>query len=158
MREEDVPTEQPEAEEEARLPSSHADAWRSRRDHASAVKGPRPAVGLIWPVRDRASFRALANGARRRRGVLAVTCARLDESGPPRVAYAIGRHVGGAVTRNRIRRRLRAVVRDEAAVLEPACAYLISAGPAALKTPFSELRTTFRAIVGDLAGSPGAPS
>ena len=49
MREEDVPTEQPEAEEEARLPTPHADARRSRRDHASAVQGPRPPVGLIWP-------------------------------------------------------------------------------------------------------------
>ena len=84
-----------------------------------------------------------------------MTCARLDESGPPRVAFAVGRQVGGAVTRNRIRRRLRAVVRDEAAVLEPSCAYLIGAGPAALKTPFSELRATSCAIIGDLAASPG---
>jgi hypothetical protein len=47
-------------------------------------------------------------------------------------------------------------VRAEAACLEPACAYLISAGPAALKTSFSELRATFRAIVGDLAAHTGA--
>jgi ribonuclease P protein component len=87
-----------------------------------------------------------------------VTSARLDESGPPRVAYAVGRHAGGAVTRNRIRRRLRAVVRDEAAHLEPACAYLISAGPAALDAPFSELRATLRAIISDLASTPGASS
>ncbi len=87
-----------------------------------------------------------------------MTCARLNDSGPPRVAYAVGRRAGGAVTRNRIRRRLRAVVRDEAALLEPACAYLISVGPAAMKTPFSELRATFRAIVGELDASTGAPS
>jgi ribonuclease P protein component len=87
-----------------------------------------------------------------------VTCARIDESGPPRVAYAVSRRVGGAVARNRIRRRLRAVVRAEAAFLEPACAYLIGAGPGALKTPFSELRATFRAIVGDLAAQAGAAS
>ena len=87
-----------------------------------------------------------------------MTCARLDESGPPRVAYAVGRRVGGAVARNRVRRRLRAVVRDEAAHLEPACAYLDQRRPRARSTtPFSELRATFRAIVGDLAASPGAP-
>jgi len=50
------------------------------------------------------------------------------------------------------------VVRDEAAHLEPACAYLISAGPAALDAPFSELRATLRAIISDLASTPGASS
>ena len=85
-----------------------------------------------------------------------MTCARIDEGGPPRVAYAVSRRVGGAVARNRIRRRLRAVVRAEAARLEPACAYLISAGPTAIDAPFSELRATFRAILADMAGHSGA--
>ena len=31
---------------------------------------------------------------------------------PPRVAFAVGRAAGGAVVRNRIRRRLRAALRD----------------------------------------------
>ena len=48
--------------------------------------------------------------------------------GPPRVAYAVGRRVGGAVARNRLRRRLRAVVAAAAPRLAPG-AYLVSAGP-----------------------------
>jgi ribonuclease P protein component len=147
MREEDVPAEQPEAEEEARLPAPHADPRGSRDDPAAAREGSRPPVGLIWRVRDRASFRALAAGARRRRGVLTVTCVRATDDRPPRVAYAVGRHAGGAVTRNRIRRRLRAVVRDEAALLRPGHLYLVGASAAAAHTAYRDLRATLRAIL-----------
>jgi ribonuclease P protein component len=57
----------------------------------------------------------------------------------PQVAYAIGRHCGGAVVRNSLRRRAREVVRSTAPTLargtylvrlEPAAATL---GPAALR-------------------------
>jgi ribonuclease P protein component len=58
-----------------------------------------------------------------------------DASGA-RVAYAIGRHVGPAVTRNQIRRRLRAIMRDT--TLVPG-AYLVAAGPAAATATFAEL-------------------
>lgn len=60
---------------------------------------------------------------------------------PPRVAYAIGRTVGGAVVRNRLRRRLRSVVSELDPVLQPG-AYLISAAPRAASLSFEELRTT----------------
>jgi ribonuclease P protein component len=154
MREEDVPAQQPEAQEEARLPPAHALAQRPRRDRAAAIQGSQPPVGLIWAIRDRASFRALTTGARRRRGVLTVTTAPSQSPGPPRVAYAIGRRAGGAVERNRIRRRLRAVVREERAVLRPDALYLVSAGPAASTTSYCDLRTTFRAIIDDLHREP----
>jgi ribonuclease P protein component len=66
------------------------------------------------------------------------------------VAYAVGRRVGGAVARNRLRRRLRAVVRAEAEHLVPGHAYLVGAGPAATTVSHRELRTAFRAIADDL--------
>ena len=59
--------------------------------------------------------------------------------GPPRVAYAVGRSVGNAVERNRIRRRLRAVVRAHADRLVPGTAYLVSAGPRATTMSYEEL-------------------
>ncbi len=69
---------------------------------------------------------------------------------PPRVAYAVGRKVGGAVVRNRVRRRLRASVVRHRAELRPGAAYLFGAGRDAATVPFTELETA----VGELlAGS-----
>ncbi len=49
----------------------------------------------------------------------------------------MGRRAGGAVVRNRIRRRLRSIVRE--AELAPG-SYLIGAGPEAATLPYDELR------------------
>ena len=60
---------------------------------------------------------------------------------PVRVAYAVGRPVGGAVARNRLRRRLRALVReiDDRRSLAPGL-YLVGATPAATATSADQLR------------------
>jgi ribonuclease P protein component len=62
-----------------------------------------------------------------------------DERGPVRVAYSVGRKVGGAVVRNRWRRRLRAIAAEAAGELAPG-AYLIGIGPDVRSLTFSELR------------------
>jgi len=58
---------------------------------------------------------------------------------PPRVAYAVGRPVGGAVVRNRVRRRLRAATRAHAAVLAPGHAYLVHAAAGAAGRSYADL-------------------
>jgi len=63
-------------------------------------------------------------------------------SEPPRVAYAIGRGVGGAVVRNRVRRRLRAATRAHADSLVTGHAYLVSARPAARASSYQELSSS----------------
>jgi len=68
-----------------------------------------------------------------------------DDSGL-RVAYAIGRRVGGAVVRNRVRRRLRAAVAAEADRIPPG-AYLVSGEPAIAGIPFEELRMSVLAAM-----------
>jgi ribonuclease P protein component len=55
------------------------------------------------------------------------------------VAYAIGRHAGNAVVRNRLRRRLREAVRARAELLERDTAYLVGADPAAATMSFEAL-------------------
>lgn len=60
---------------------------------------------------------------------------------PPQVAYAVGRRVGGAVRRNRLRRRLRAAVFDLAPDM-PTGAYLVSAGAEANGLSFRDLRSS----------------
>jgi ribonuclease P protein component len=70
-----------------------------------------------------------------------------------RVAYAVGRRVGPAVVRNRLRRQLRAAVREIAVGTDGLApgAYLISARPEAAGRPYAELR----ADLGDaLAAAP----
>ena len=54
------------------------------------------------------------------------------------VAYAIGRAVGPAVTRNLVRRRLRALICQKFVDL-PAGLYLVGATPAAAQRSFGEL-------------------
>jgi ribonuclease P protein component len=143
MREENVPTEQPQAKQEARLPPADAVQGRPSGVAPSPDQGSLPPVGLIWPIRERSSFRALATGRRRRRGVVVVTSAVVGPPcEPPRVAYAVGRRAGGAVTRNRVRRRLRAATRAHAEQLEPGCAYLVGlvgAGGSHDSLPYSVL-------------------
>jgi ribonuclease P protein component len=68
---------------------------------------------------------------------------------PPRagaaVAYAIGRRIGSAVVRNRLRRRLRALVADHEG-LRPDAAYLVTPGHEAVSR-------TAPALAADLRGA-----
>jgi ribonuclease P protein component len=72
-----------------------------------------------------------------------------DGSGPPRVAFAVGRRAGGAVARNRVRRRLREVARRSSL---PGGDWLIGAGPGAASASFAELSGWVSAAVSTLVG------
>jgi len=97
----------------------------------------------LWRVTDRASFQALRRGRRVRRGPLSVAYVPADPvavPSPARVAFAVGTATGGAVVRNRVRRRLRAALRE--LVVEgrlPAGTYLVGASAEVARTPWSEL-------------------
>ncbi|MGI8757363.1 MAG: ribonuclease P protein component [Acidimicrobiales bacterium] len=90
-------------------------------------------------------------GVRVRRGPLVATYLDEGPAAPPRVGYALGRHLGGAVVRNRTRRRLRAVlaelVRAEPAAV-PGGALVIGVQADVLDWSPSELRS---GVVGLLA-------
>jgi ribonuclease P protein component len=120
---------------------------------------------LIWRIRDRSTFEALRReGIRARSGPIGITflpdpvvtappgaqtgpdgAPPILETGPlpPRLAFAIGRRVGHAVERNRLRRRLRAIFADLAhqgpAALPPG-AYLVGCQVGAAGTTHEELR------------------
>ena len=72
-----------------------------------------------------------------------------DADRPPRVAFAIGKRVGGAVVRNRLRRRLRAALSSTAAPL-PAGDYLLGASPEAAALTFGELNVLVRELLASL--------
>lgn len=62
------------------------------------------------------------------------------------MAFAIGRNVGGAVHRNRARRRLRAVMTELGPRLAGR-AWLVGAGPDVLRADFAALRADADAAV-----------
>ena len=138
MREAHVPTQQPQAQEEARFSHAHAYSRRSRHHPDSPAAGPVASLGLIRRTPDRATFAALARARRWRRGPVDLRFVALDGGGP-RVALAVARHGAPAVTRNRARRRLRAAIAVHAGGLVPDGAYLFGAGPAAATVPFPRL-------------------
>jgi ribonuclease P protein component len=88
-------------------------------------------------------------GRRFRHGVLWCTWIADVDARPPRVAYAIGRVVGGAVVRNRLRRQLRHAVAAEARRGGlPAGWYLVGATPAAIAIDGDELRASIGVLLG----------
>ena len=107
----------------------------------SPDQGPLPPVGLIWPIRERSSFRALARAGVDVEVSSMVTCAVVGPTlEPPCVAYAVGRGSGAQWRRNRVRRRLRAAARAHAEELQPGSAYLVARrGSAAAELPYAEL-------------------
>lgn len=65
------------------------------------------------------------------------------------MAYSIGRRVGGSVDRNRLRRRLRAIL-DELASEIGAGDYLVSAGTGARQSGYRELKAMASNALHDL--------
>src|SRR5690606_6982403 len=95
-------------------------------DHqVSSRQGPHPADGLIWRITERRAFQSLASTGRRSR-TESLWCSYVNDPAvtPVRVAFALGRNIGPATTRNRVRRRLRAILQAGAASV-PACGYLL---------------------------------
>ena len=108
---------------------------------------------MIARVRRRTQFRAFTSpvSRRRRRGPLSIVAAPSVDPGVPRVAYAIGRSVGNAVERNRLRRRLRSALPSVESRLRPDRAYLIGASKGAQSLTYREIVV----ILGQLTSDPG---
>ena len=67
------------------------------------------------------------------------------DPGPPRVAVTAGKQVGGAVRRNRAKRRMREAVAQ--APIRQGREYVLVATPAVVDAPFGELTAWVRAAV-----------
>lgn len=103
---------------------------------------------MTWRITDRETFETLRrDGVRARSGPISVTFVASGGENA-RVAYAIGRRVGNSVERNRLRRRLRAAVRqlEEDAELRPG-AYLVTPVREALQMTSSQLPQKLREVM-----------
>ena len=137
--EEDLPAQQSSSCKEARLPSAHEHPRRPSHSQGSSRPRPGSAVGLIHRIRDRAGFELLRQRGRRVSSGPLWCIAVIDEDAThPQVAYAFGRAFGPAVVRNRMRRRLRALLATQPGLLRPGW-YLFGARPEVVDTTHQEL-------------------
>jgi len=105
-----------------------------------------PGVGRIRDRSTQREFRRPAGQAKR--GPVRVMFVADDKAGEgfAQVGYAIGRQYGNAVRRNRLRRRLRAVVREAAPEI-PSGSYLLRADPTIGALSHDELIRVVRAAM-----------
>jgi ribonuclease P protein component len=88
-----------------------------------------------------------------------MTVVHLPGAGEVRVAYAIGRAVGPAVVRNKVRRRLRAAARelDVSTGGLPTGTYLVSLRPEAASASYEDLRRDLATTIAAAIGSTDTP-
>jgi ribonuclease P protein component len=96
-------------------------------------------------LRQRADFLAVADGARVNSPAFTLQGRRRDDLGPIRVGFTVTKKNGNAPERNRIRRRLREVVRlSDSMALRPHHDYVLVGRRAALSRDFSALVDDFQ--------------
>jgi ribonuclease P protein component len=88
----------------------------------------------------RTAAQAAARGGRASARAFVLQAHRRAEAGPPRVGFTVSKQVGNAVERNRVRRRLRELVRvAPAASLCAGHDYVLVGRPAALRAEFDAM-------------------
>jgi ribonuclease P protein component len=91
-------------------------------------------------LRRKADFEAIARQGSARSGRLLVMRSLRTDGGAPRIGIATSKALGGAVERNRVRRRLRALVREHYGSLPSGLDLLVIARPEAARATWTELR------------------
>ena len=110
-------------------------------------------------LRQRADFLAVANGARANTAAFVVQSRRRDDDGPIRVGFTVTKKNGTATERNRIRRRLRELVkRLDLISMRPHSDYVLVGRRAALTCDFATMLDDLRSALHRLDRQPIGPS
>jgi ribonuclease P protein component len=113
---ENVSAQEALPEEGARVPGPYVDPWRGSRPQAPPPQGaPAPdtrarAVKTKYRLRRSADFRAVTAERRSAGDEILRVRTRPNSVGHPRVGIVVPKRLGGAVERNRLRRRLQAAM------------------------------------------------
>jgi len=95
-------------------------------------------------LKQRADFVAAATGSRIAASAFVLQTRKRSDEGPVRVGFTVSKKVGNAVERNRVRRRLREIVRHSgAATLRAGHDYVLVGRRAALRLPFARIAEEF---------------
>jgi ribonuclease P protein component len=106
-------------------------------------------------LRQRADFLAVADGARANSAAFVVQARRRDDNGPIRVGFTVTRKNGTATERNRIRRRLRELVkRLDVISMRPHSDYVLVGRRAALTCDFATMLDDLRSALDRLDRQP----
>jgi ribonuclease P protein component len=106
-------------------------------------------------LRQRADFLAVANGVRINAAAFVVQSRRRDDDGPVRVGFTVTKKHGTATERNRIRRRLRELVkRLDVISMRPHSDYVLVGRRAALNRDFATMLDDLRAALHRLDRQP----
>ena len=169
--EEDVSTEPPTPEQDARVPPADEDAGGKERAEAASRERAQAADRVVISVtrvppgplslprragiRRAAQIQTLFQQGNRHERQSFVALWRANGEGR-RVAFAVSRKLGHAARRNRTRRRIREAYRREQHGLRPGVEVVFIARPAGLKKPFSELLQEMRSALATISRSAGA--
>ena len=106
-------------------------------------------------LRQRADFLAAAAGAKAPVAAFVLQARKRRENGSVRVGFTVSKKVGNAVERNRIRRRLREIVRlAPAAQMRPGHDYVLIGRRPALSAPFQRMAEDFERALRRVHASP----
>ena len=106
-------------------------------------------------LKQRADFLAAAAGAKAPGGAFVLQARARGDSAPSRVGFTVSKKVGNAVERNRVRRRLKDVVRLALrAGLPRGHDYVLVGRRAALSVSFDRLNSDFSRAVARLRAAP----
>jgi ribonuclease P protein component len=95
-------------------------------------------------LRQRADFLTAATGIKVPAAAFVLQAKRRSDQGPARIGFTVSKKVGNAVERNRVRRRLREIVRlNAAARVKPGHDYVLVGRRAALALPFERIQQDF---------------